>query len=175
MKFDKTKVYTALNADELEIGSKCIFADTIQELRQKVQGGYRAGDCAEVYFSCLAKIFDDDMAERLVSDRDNAYLYAYLIAPPAEVGFRNKEKISEKINDLQIVHLSLRDIKEIARYAGLTIDTENLPDDDTDDDYTLFYSRSGIKFSDDGAYHIAVRSGYEDANEFMPIGREITP
>ena len=27
----------------------------------------------------------------------------------------------------------------------------------------------------DGAYHIAMRSGYEDANEFMPIGREITP
>ena len=174
MKFDKTKVYTALNADELEIGSKCIFADTIQELRQKVQGGYRAGDCAEDYFSCLAKIFDDDMAERLVSDRDNAYLYAYLIEPPTEVRFRN-EKISEKINDLQIVHLSLRDIKEIARYAGLTIDTENLPDDDTDDDYTLFYSRRGIKFSDDGAYHIAMQSGYEDANEFMPIGREITP
>jgi len=97
MEFDKSRVYTALNAGELKVGSKCIFADTIQELRQKVQGGYRAGDCAEDYFSCLAKIFDDDMAERLVSDRDNAYLYAYLIAPPAEVGFRNKEKISEKI------------------------------------------------------------------------------
>ena len=119
--------------------------------------------------TCALPIFD-----RFATD-EGTFIYAYLIAPPAEVGFRNKEKISEKINDLQIVHLSLRDIKEIARYAGLTIDTENIPDDDTDDDYTLFYSRNGIKFCDAGAYHIAMRSGYEDANEFMPIGREITP
>lgn len=29
MEFDKSRVYTAVNADELKIGSKCIFADTI--------------------------------------------------------------------------------------------------------------------------------------------------
>lgn len=166
MEFDKSRVYTALNADELKIGSKCIFADTIHDLRLYVQT-----DCVP---KNLVRLFGDDNVDRFVTD-EGTFIYAYLIAPPAEVGFRNKEKISEKINDLQIVHLSLRDIKEIARYAGLTIDTENLPDDDTDDDYTLFYSRRGIKFSDDGAYHIAMRSGYEDANEFMPIGREITP
>jgi len=166
MEFDKSRVYTALNADELEIGSKCIFADTIHDLRLYVQT-----DCMP---KNLVRLFGDDNIDRFVTD-EGTFIYAYLIEPPAEVGFRNKEKISEKINDLQIVHLSLRDIKEIARYAGLTIDTENLPDDDTDDDYTLFYSRSGIKFSDDGAYHIAMQSGYEDANEFMPIGREITP
>lgn len=166
MEFDKSRVYTALNADEMEIGSKCIFADTIHDLRLYVQT-----DCMP---KNLVRLFGDDNIDRFATD-EGTFIYAYLIAPPAEVGFRNKEKISEKINDLQIVHLSLRDIKEIARYAGLTIDTENLPDDDTDDDYTLFYSRSGIKFSDDGAYHIAMRSGYEDANEFMPIGREITP
>lgn len=27
MEFDKSRVYTALNADELKIGSKCVFAD----------------------------------------------------------------------------------------------------------------------------------------------------
>ena len=174
MEFDKSRIYTAVNADELAIGSKCILGDTIQDLRQKIQGGFCADDCAEDYFRYLSEIYDDDRVERFVAN-NCAYIYAYLIEPPAEVGFRNKEKISEKIDDLQIVHLSLRDIKEIALYAGLTIDTENIPDDDTDDEYTLYYSRSGIKFSDDGAYHIAMRSGYEDANEFMPIGREITP
>jgi len=37
MKFDKSRVYTAVNADELKIGSKCIFADTVKALRKKVQ------------------------------------------------------------------------------------------------------------------------------------------
>lgn len=165
MEFDKSRVYTALNADELQIGSECIFANTIHDLRLYVQSDYAP--------KSLVHLFGDNNVDRFVSNK-GTFIFAYLIAPPAKVGFRNKEKIFEKINDLQIVHLSLRDIKEIARYAGL-IDTENLPDDDTDDEYTLFYSRSGIKFSDDGAYHIAMRSGYEDANEFMPIGREITP
>ena len=32
MEFDKSRVYTALNADELQIGSKCIFADTVKGL-----------------------------------------------------------------------------------------------------------------------------------------------
>ena len=34
MEFDKTRVYTAVNADELPIGSKCIFADTVKALRK---------------------------------------------------------------------------------------------------------------------------------------------
>jgi len=165
MKFDKAKVYTALNADELQIGSECIFADTIHDLRLYVQSDYAP--------KSLVRLLGDDNVDRLVTN-EGTFIYAYLIAPPAEVGFSNKEKISEKIDDLQIVHLSLRDIKEIVLYAGLTIDTENIPDDDTDDDYTLFYSRRGIKFCDAGAYHIAMRCGYEDANEFMPIGIEIT-
>ncbi|MGI5106732.1 hypothetical protein H0R94_06785 [Treponema socranskii] len=169
MKFDKARVYTALNADELEIGSICFLADTIAQLREYVESEN------DEYKHKIDHIFSERVAYRFCDKGASHFLYAYLIEPPTEVRFRNKEKISEKIDDLQIVHLSLRDIKEIARYAGLTIDTENLPDDDTDDDYTLFYSRSGIKFSDDGAYHIAMRSGYEDANEFMPIGREITP
>ncbi len=33
MEFDKSRVYTALNAEDLPIGSKCIFSDTIQGLR----------------------------------------------------------------------------------------------------------------------------------------------
>ena len=37
MEFDKSRVYTAVNADELPIGSKCIFADTVKALRKKVQ------------------------------------------------------------------------------------------------------------------------------------------
>ena len=37
MEFDKNRIYTAVNADELKIGSKCIFADTVRGLRRKVE------------------------------------------------------------------------------------------------------------------------------------------
>ena len=39
MEFDKSKVYTALNADELKEGSKTIGADTLNELKFKVEHG----------------------------------------------------------------------------------------------------------------------------------------
>jgi len=34
MEFDKSKVYTTLNADELKIGSKVIVADDLGTLKQ---------------------------------------------------------------------------------------------------------------------------------------------
>ncbi|MGF7108213.1 hypothetical protein [Treponema pedis] len=37
MKFDKSRVYTALNAEELPIGSKCIFADSVKELKEGIR------------------------------------------------------------------------------------------------------------------------------------------
>lgn len=36
MKFDKNKVYTVLNADELKAGSKVIVADTVEILKDRV-------------------------------------------------------------------------------------------------------------------------------------------
>ena len=36
MKFDKSKVYTAVNADELKAGSKVIVADTMEILNDRV-------------------------------------------------------------------------------------------------------------------------------------------
>ena len=37
MKFDKSKVYTTLNADELKIGSKVYLADDLADLRNRVE------------------------------------------------------------------------------------------------------------------------------------------
>ncbi|WP_443741424.1 hypothetical protein [Treponema berlinense] len=37
MTFDKSKVYTALNADELKVGDKVFVADNIAELRRIVE------------------------------------------------------------------------------------------------------------------------------------------
>ena len=37
MEFDKSKIYTAANADELKIGSKVVVADTLEDLKQCVE------------------------------------------------------------------------------------------------------------------------------------------
>lgn len=76
MIFDKSKVYTALNADELKIGSKCIFANTVQLLRKIVQS-----DNAHLWAHKLIEIRQDDDAERFVNKATSTNL-AYLIEPP---------------------------------------------------------------------------------------------
>lgn len=40
MDFDKSRVYTAVNADELKVGSKVILADTLEKLKVAVNGNY---------------------------------------------------------------------------------------------------------------------------------------
>ena len=74
MEFDKSKVYTALNADELPIGSKCIFADTVKGLRRKVEEPI---DCVETFH----RLHSDGGNDSFVGS-DGVYCYAYLIDPP---------------------------------------------------------------------------------------------
>lgn len=77
MEFDKSRVYTALNADKLKIGSKVIFAPTIGDLKQFVKS----------YCDALSNTVDGIMPEyfpdRFLSN-DNCYNLAYLISEPEE-------------------------------------------------------------------------------------------
>ena len=73
MKFDETRVYTALNADELKIGSKCIFADTIHDLRLYVQ--------TDSIPKSLVHLLGDDNVDRFATD-ECTFIYAYLIQLP---------------------------------------------------------------------------------------------
>ena len=72
MDFDKSRVYTALNADELPIGSKCIFADTIGSLRRYVQA-----DNWRIFTHTLVDVHSEDYIERFGADNSVAYIYAY--------------------------------------------------------------------------------------------------
>lgn len=91
MEFDKSKVFTALNADELKVGSKVICADSIGQLKAKVHEGkeietltYVAGDYCLYRF----EIYEGDDVE---------YALAYLVEEPEE----KKLKVSDlKIGDI---------------------------------------------------------------------------
>lgn len=76
MEFDKSRVYTALNADEVKPGSKVIVADTIYDLRRRVE------DNTEQYLEVLKKINSDDCEYRFHTIGDNAL--CYLVSEPKE-------------------------------------------------------------------------------------------
>lgn len=79
MNFDKTKVYTALNAEELKVGSKVIYAYTISELKERVE---EDKDITE-----LRSIYTDSNEHRfcfVFGDVCRSYPLAYLISEPEE-------------------------------------------------------------------------------------------
>ena len=78
MQFDKSKVYTALNAEELKIGSKVLLADDITELKRLVK--------ENIATTKLLSINDEKTAYRFHGPYKNddymSYCFADLIAPP---------------------------------------------------------------------------------------------
>ena len=75
MEFDKSKVYTALNADELKVGSKVILADDLSWLKVCVH--YGDGIVP------LVAVKSEEYNERFF-DGDEFYNFAYLVEPPEE-------------------------------------------------------------------------------------------
>ena len=94
MEFDKSKVYTSVNADELEIGSKCIFADAVGNLQDKVENNN------EVSME-LALIKPTDRPSRFEAENGNWYLLAYLIEPPAEPKYKPFESIDKAMEAIK--------------------------------------------------------------------------
>lgn len=86
MEFDKSKIYTALNADELPIGSKCIFADTIKDLKEEVK---------KKRIDTLFGIATEQYEYRFISEHGYKiqYALAYFIEQPAEPKYKPFESI----------------------------------------------------------------------------------
>ena len=91
MEFDKSRVYTAVNADDLKIPSKCVLADTIQELKERK------------YIDTLVGVADESHACRFVSEYWNGWKYAlaYLIEPPAEPKYKPFESVEKAMEAIK--------------------------------------------------------------------------
>ena len=76
MKFDKSKVYTAVNADELKVGSQIICADDLADLKTRVTTN-------NFESTRLMKITDESCLHRFVT-QENRYVLAYLVSEPEE-------------------------------------------------------------------------------------------
>ena len=92
MEFDKSRVYTAFNAEDLKVGSKCIFADTASYLRQMVQD-----ENAYAYVQVFTELWNADSIARFKAC-DYRYLYAYLIEPPAEPKYMPFESVEKAMD-----------------------------------------------------------------------------
>ena len=92
MEFDKSRVYTALNADKLAIGSRVILRDTLSELKEAVEAE------AEGAIQNLAIIHGEDMMFRFFGGKyHSSHLLAYLVEPPKEPQYRPFEDADEAV------------------------------------------------------------------------------
>lgn len=78
MEFDKSKVYTAINADELKVGSKVILADTLEELKY-----YAIRRNQSINVDILREVRKEDVVARFGNGM-TAYTLAYLVEEPEE-------------------------------------------------------------------------------------------
>lgn len=92
MEFDKSRVYTAVNADELPIGSKCVFADDLRELRRLVS----IEDTSQVLIAIKGESYKYRF-EQAKADcmGDTLFALAYLVELPKEPECRPFESIKK--------------------------------------------------------------------------------
>lgn len=80
MEFDKSRVYTALNADELKVGSKVICATCLANLKEYVADYFNEG----VDNTCIiTSILDETYRDRFQTDINNSP-FVYLVSEPEE-------------------------------------------------------------------------------------------
>jgi hypothetical protein len=87
MEFDKSKVYTALNADEVRIGSKGVFGNTLKGLKIKVKNNK---------LEKLTCINSEGCYERFKPEGDACSMF-YLVEEPKE------EKYKPYISDAELI------------------------------------------------------------------------
>lgn len=93
MEFDKSRVYTALNADEVKIGSKVICANNINSLKRKVNDEYEITEIKEILL--------EDNERRFRTKFSGLWPLVYLVSEPEENKLKWTDlKLGDKIRKL---------------------------------------------------------------------------
>lgn len=117
MNFDKSRVYTALNAEELKVGSKVICAFTIKSLKKQV----------EEYEGIMEVrgIYPESYNNRFCVDFENAcigYPIAFLVEEPKEKQLKWTElKLGDVLTNgkcMAMVTAIDKESKEVHIFAG---------------------------------------------------------
>lgn len=94
MEFDKSKVFTALNADEVKLGSKGYYADNLNTLKERV------GNNDQSYYGVITDITDARKTYRFQTGKI-CYNLFYLVEEPQEKKFRPYKDTDEMIEDFK--------------------------------------------------------------------------
>lgn len=96
MEFDKSRVYTSVNADEVKVGNKGYFADNIAELQRCVFNEDK------YYFFTIKEIATGDKNYRFLADNDSgneaSWNLFYLVEEPKEKELRPYKGTDEMID-----------------------------------------------------------------------------
>lgn len=93
MKFDKTKVFTALNADEIKNGSKGYFADTLENMKYVVEHEHSE------YYGKVVEINGEPYVSRFRFEDECDYCLFYLVEEPRKEEFRPYKDVDEMVED----------------------------------------------------------------------------
>jgi len=85
MKFDKSRVFTAVNAEELKVGSKVIISDTIASLELKVNKWIEG--CTDNVHK-LIYIRGKDEHSRFEVEMGSSWMLAYLVEEAKDEGLK---------------------------------------------------------------------------------------
>lgn len=97
MEFDESKVYTALNADKLKVGSKVIVADNLRHLKSFVDGDCEAMELVDIRGDSTLYRFNIQEQE---NDYESVYALAYLVSEPEEKKLKWTDlKVGDVITD----------------------------------------------------------------------------
>lgn len=98
MEFDKSKIFTSVNADEVKIGSKGYFADSLGQLKQKVRDDEEIEEIAEIEP-------EREKSRFIYKDYKNqcgiefSFSLFYLVEEPKEKTYRPYRTCAEMISD----------------------------------------------------------------------------
>ncbi len=94
MNFDKSKVFTALNADEVKVGSRGYFANNLDTLKRLVN--------INALTDVLNKVYPEDWGRRFgKKDCNFIFILFYLVEEPAEEKYRPYKNTDELIEDFK--------------------------------------------------------------------------
>lgn len=115
MEFDESKVYTALNANDLGVGDKVFTADTISRLYGEVKNGED--------IETIDKILPDSEMKRFHTKEGYApSCFAYLVEKAPKQKFRPYKDVSELKSDWADLGYSAKPLTNPAIWVKATFD-----------------------------------------------------
>lgn len=93
MEFNKNRIYTAVNADELKIGSTVYVSDNMYYLKKCVEESLES--------SILTSILSEKEPKRFCISNNEKWQLVYLIEPPAEPKYKPFESVEKAMEAIK--------------------------------------------------------------------------